>query len=312
MRRVLLLLIWISVSCTALYSQQDPMFTHYTENMLGLNPAYAGSRDALTATLIYRSQWNGFEGAPVTQVASVHSPIPDQRHNLGLTIINDKIEPSHNTSLFVDYAYRFNVTEFSTLAFGLKVGFNSLSSNLTELLLDPTQAPDESFLGKLNNEFKPNVGFGAYYSRDRFYAGFAIPKLFESDYVYHGQNVLSSVFRERRHYYLMSGGVYTLSEDFELKPSTLIKVTPGAPIQMDLTVGLIITEYLTIGAMYRTGDAFGALAGLDVARKFFVGYSYDWSLTNKTSRYNNGSHEILLRYDFKLPGRYRYHAPVYF
>ncbi|WP_243350205.1 type IX secretion system membrane protein PorP/SprF [Parabacteroides sp. FAFU027] len=309
MKRAILIVVWIFITGTA-YCQQDPMFTHTVENMLSLNPAYAGSRDALTATLVYRSQWVGFKGAPVTEVASVHSPIPDQRHNFGLTFMKDKIEPSHNSSMFVDYAYRFNVTEFSTLAFGLKLGFNSLSSNLNELSLD--ESLDEAFMGKLNNEFKPNVGFGAYYSRDRFYAGFAIPKLFESNYVYHGENVLSSVFKERRHYYLMTGGIYTLSEDFEFKPSTLIKVTPGAPIQMDLTAGLIITEYLTIGTMYRTGDGFGAMAGLDVARKFFISYSYDWSLSNKTSRYNNGSHEILMRYDFKLPGRYRYHAPVYF
>ena len=38
-------------------AQQVPMFTHYMYNTLMVNPAYAGSRDALTVTALYRSQW---------------------------------------------------------------------------------------------------------------------------------------------------------------------------------------------------------------------------------------------------------------
>ena len=57
------------------YAQQDAMFTHYMNNMLLVNPAYAGSRDALTVTALHRSQWVDFKGAPLTQTITMHSPL---------------------------------------------------------------------------------------------------------------------------------------------------------------------------------------------------------------------------------------------
>ena len=56
-------------------AQQEAMFTHYSFNTLGVNPGYAGSRDALTVTGLHRSQWVSFPGAPVTQTLTLHAPI---------------------------------------------------------------------------------------------------------------------------------------------------------------------------------------------------------------------------------------------
>ena len=39
---------------SSIYAQQDAMFTHYMNNTLAVNPAYAGSRDALTVTALHR------------------------------------------------------------------------------------------------------------------------------------------------------------------------------------------------------------------------------------------------------------------
>ena len=61
------------------HAQQDPLFTHYMFNTLAVNPAYAGSRDALTVTAIARQQWLSIEGAPNTQTLTVHSPIINDR-----------------------------------------------------------------------------------------------------------------------------------------------------------------------------------------------------------------------------------------
>lgn len=49
------------------FAQQDEQSSLYMFNSLQFNPAYAGSRGALNATLIHRSQWVGLEGAPTTQ-----------------------------------------------------------------------------------------------------------------------------------------------------------------------------------------------------------------------------------------------------
>ncbi len=69
---------------------------------------------------------------------------------------------------------------------------------------------------------------------------------------------------------------------------------------------------LLLGAMYRTGDAVGALVGFYATPQFYLGYSYDFSYGLKTPLYNMGSHEIILRYDFLRFDKKQVHTPRYF
>ena len=56
-------------------AQQDPQYTQYMYNTINVNPAYAGSRDVMSIFGIYRAQWVGLDGAPVTSTASLNAPI---------------------------------------------------------------------------------------------------------------------------------------------------------------------------------------------------------------------------------------------
>ena len=85
------------------FSQQDPMYTQYMYNTLSVNPAYAGSRDALSLTGLFREQWIGIDGAPSTQSFVMHSPIYNDNMGLGLSVVNDRVGPIHQTMLFADY-----------------------------------------------------------------------------------------------------------------------------------------------------------------------------------------------------------------
>ena len=46
------------------YAQQDAQFTQYMYNTINVNPAYAGSRGAMSIFALHRSQWVGLDGAP--------------------------------------------------------------------------------------------------------------------------------------------------------------------------------------------------------------------------------------------------------
>jgi len=298
----------LSIASITATAQQAPMYTHYMNNTLVVNPAYAGSRDALTVTAINRMQWVDFEGAPVTQSITMHSPLMNDHIGLGFSVLNDNIGPTNTTAVAFDYAYRFNLTENSKMAFGLSVGMNIFQANLSALQLDVQNDP--VFLNDINNHITPNVGFGAYYSTERFYAGFSIPNLFESSYSEIAQmNGATLIGKEQRHYFLIAGTMIKLSDNLELKPTTYIKVTSAAPIEADLTASFIIQKRFLLGAMFRTGDALGALVGFDITDQFHVGYSFDWSYGLQTFRYNQGTHEIVLRYDFLLMNRKQIHSP---
>ncbi|MDR1699278.1 MAG: type IX secretion system membrane protein PorP/SprF [Prevotellaceae bacterium] len=298
--------LFLLIACVA-FAQQDAMYTHYMFNALGINPAYAGSRDALTVTALHRTQWVGFDGAPVTQTLTLHSPMRSNAVNLGLSVINDHIGPVRSTAFFADYAFRIQLAGTNRLSFGLKAGVNTYRFNLSDLNANDA---DDPLLGVDESTASPNFGVGIYFANDDFYAGLSVPRILTNDYAYSvSDNRLS---RERHHYYLSAGGLLPLTEKITLMPSGLVKITPAAPIQADLTADFLLYERFSIGAAYRSGDAWAALAGVYITKELCVGYSFDWSHTNTTSRYNDGTHEIVLRYDLLRKDRTRIRSPRYF
>jgi type IX secretion system PorP/SprF family membrane protein len=96
----------------------------------------------------------------------------------------------------------------------------------------------------------------------------------------------------------MGGYVFDINPKLQVKPIALIKTTGAAPTQAELTGIATLDKRLELGAMFRTGDAFGVIAGFNFDNSLRIGYSFDWSYGLNTGRYNAGSHELVLRYDF--------------
>ncbi len=301
------LLILALALAPTLFGQQDEMFTHYSFNTMHVNPAYAGSRDALTLVGLHRSQWVTFPGAPVSQTFSAHSPIFKDKIGLGVSLSNDKLGPNSNQGYFVDLSYRLKLGT-GNLAFGLKGGVNSFSSNLDELYTN--DAGDQQFAGNIQSSLIPNFGFGVYYSTERFYAGVSSPRLLENQYL--ADNINSG--SQERHYYFIAGGMLDIakSKNIQLKPTTFVKYVEGAPIQFDLTALVYFNNRAWVGPMFRSGDSFGGLAGLNITDQLGLGYVFDWSFANRTGTYNSGSHEVMLRHDFIFKDKGVKVSPRYF
>lgn len=298
----------VTFGSVTVHAQQAAMFTHYMNNTLVVNPAYAGSRDALTITALHRSQWVDFKGAPVTQTITAHTPVRNEHIGIGLSVLNDKIGPSNNTSAIFDFAYRLKLNEKSKLALGLSAEINMFKADINTL--DLNQQNDPLFQNNINNQITPNFGFGAYYSRERFYAGVSVPNIIQQNYsILNNENVNTVIGKEQRHYFFISGALFDISSNLAFKPTVLIKVTPAAPLQGDFTASFIIMKRLLLGAMVRSGDAVGGLIGFDITEQLHLGYSYDWSYGLSSVNYNKGSHEVVLRYDFLFFSKKQIHSP---
>ena len=306
----LVLIAAVIISTLSANAQQDAMFTHYSFNTLGVNPAYAGSRDALTVMALHRSQWVSFPGAPTTQTVTAHMPIVNDKMGVGLSLLHDKIGPTRNMGFFVDFAYRIKVGDKGKLAFGIKGGTSMLANELADL--STTDAGDNSFAQNIQSQFLPNFGAGIYYQLPRFYVGLSTPRLLENDYT--ANTTAGSVASESRHYFFIAGGMLDLTKDakLQLKPTTFIKLTAGAPIELDLTALFYFNQKFWAGPMFRTGDAVGVLAGMNINPQFSLGYSFDWSYGLNTGKYNAGSHELMLRYVFVFKDKGKILSPRYF
>jgi type IX secretion system PorP/SprF family membrane protein len=303
-------ILFIGLLSVVAVAQQDAMYTHYMYNTLAVNPAYAGSRDALSITGLHRSQWIGFKGSPITQTLTVHSPVLSKNIGMGLSFINDRIGPTNTTSLYLDFSYRIDFNKKSYLAFGLKGGMNMRYQGFAEL--ERVDSNDPLLLNDVRSQFLPNFGFGLYYYAERYYAGISIPKLLENNFETNSTVGTTNLASEERHYYFIAGTIFDLNESIKLKPTTFVKVTNGAPIEADLTATFIFNDRFWLGTMYRTGDALGVLAGMNITDQFGLGYSFDWSFKNTTVQYNVGSHELMLRYDLVYKVKDDIRSPRYF
>src|SRR5215216_1997866 len=86
------------------FAQQDAQFTQYMYNTININPAYAGSRGAVSIFGLYRTQWVGLDGAPETSSFSVNTPV-GSNVGLGISLVNDKIGPTNENNLSADFSY---------------------------------------------------------------------------------------------------------------------------------------------------------------------------------------------------------------
>ena len=306
---MIFVLLALVAGSTKVQAQQDKMYSQYMFNMMAINPAYAGSRDVLSATGLYRNQWVNVEGAPKTMTFTLDAPVNKERVGLGIQAFNDQIGLQNETGIFASYAFKIKVGERSTLALGLNAGAVSFRWDLTEARLAPGGGSADPAFSQNITKILPNFGTGIYVSNDRSYIGVSVPQLIANNLTEYNSG--DNRARQRRHAYAMAGFVIGLGQSLKLKPSTLIKYADGAPLGIDGNLNLWINDRVAIGTSYRrnqystwnefTSDALVGMLELQLSDQFRLGYAYDMMLNglrNTNLNINTGSHELMLRYEF--------------
>ena len=189
------------------------------------------------------------------------------------------------------------------LSAGLSFGFDAMSYDFTQSIVTNVNDP---YFGQTLSVTKPNVGAGLYYYGDRHFIGVSIPRLLQAkDQV---NNILHTL--NTRHFFISGGYVFDLNTMFKLKPSALIKYTPGAPLTADVNMSLLMYDRIWTGLMYRFHESMGVNLVYHIKNTFNVGYVYDFPI-NGLRKYQSGSHEIILQYDIQ-PKRSGITSPRYF
>lgn len=285
------------------YAQQDAQFTQYMYNTINVNPAYAGSRGALSVFALHRTQWMGIDGAPVTNTLSINTPLNDSNIGLGVSIINDKIGPTHENTISADLSYTIPTSETFKLSFGIKATANLFDLNSYEL--NPLVPVDPSLQNY--TKFNPNVGAGIYLHSNKAYIGFSAPNFIETNRYSDNEVIIN---KEKVNYYLIGGYVFDLNNDLKFKPAIISKLVEGAPLQMDMSANFMFNNKFLVGVAYRWSAAVSAMVGFQVSDGLYIGYGFDNETTN-LKNYNRGSHEVFLRYEI-FKNNYRMTTPRFF
>ena len=292
MRTTLFALVIMFVTITG-YAQQDAQYIQYMYNTITINAAYAGSRRVLSIFGLYRTQWVGLDGAPETSTFSVNTPINNSNLGVGISLVNDKIGPSNENNLSLDFSYTLQTSADFRLSFGIKGTANLFNLDISKL--NPEDQGDPQFQD-LDNKFSPNIGAGVYWHSDKAYIGLSVPNFIETNR-FDDDDI--AIYKDKINYYLMGGYVFNLDrfEYYKFKPAVLVKMVEGAPLQADISANFMFIERFVLGVTYRWSASLSAMAGFQITDGLYLGYGYDRE-TTKLNNYNYGSHEIFLRYEF--------------
>ena len=285
-------------------AQQDPQYTQYMYNMNIINPAYTGSTEGLAVGALYRSQWVGLDGGPETFTFNIHSPIGKQV-GLGLSIISDQIGPVKETNSYVDFSYTIPVGTVTKLAFGVKAGFTFHDIGLADVI---TTDPNDPFFENNINETTPNIGAGVYfYKPSKYYISVSIPNILNGVHLDANGTKIGS---ESEHFFAAAGYVFDLSENFKLKPHTLIKYAFDAPMSYDINANVFMYDIVEVGVGYRLEDSFSGMINFQVMDNLRIGYAYD-AIRSDLDIVTNSSHEIFINFDLNFSTKVS-RSPRYF
>lgn len=276
-------------------AQQDPQYTQYMYNMNVINPAYAGSKESLSLTALYRNQWSGMSDNPVTFTFSAHSPI-GEKVGLGLSAIKDELGPVSETNVYVDFSYTLQMSSTIKLALGLKAGATFHDVGLSDLDL---QDPNDPFFSEDIKNTYPNIGAGAFLYGDKFYVGISVPNMLQS--VHLDENGIK-YGSETNHYFGTAGYVFQLTDNFKLKPSVMVKSAFDAPVSFDGNLNALFYDRFELGASYRLDDSFSGLVGFQINPNIRIGYAYDHVMSD-IKTVGPASHEVVLTFDVFMKPR---------
>jgi len=284
-KRLLTILSLLLVTASAM-AQFEAGYSQYMFNGLAINPAYAGSQQSLSMSVISRFQSPAINGSASTQTLSAHSGIKGKKIGLGLMVITDKIGVTRQTGLYASFAYKIRFSN-STLSLGLQGGGTSVQSDYSQLLI---KQPGDPLVAGDIREFQPNIGAGVYYHTKMFYAGLSMPQMIDE---------LNDNFTQLKPLIFTSGIVFRLTEALKLKPNLLVRLIDGQLVELNYNMNLLIHEILWVGVSYRPTSSIAGLIEIQITDQLRLGYAYDATLS-ELRRADSGSHEILLNYRLRF------------
>jgi type IX secretion system PorP/SprF family membrane protein len=272
----------------------------YITNMQTLNPAYVGMWDKSGLMLSTRINYVGISGAPVTKQFSYYTPIKDEKSGVGLNI--QQLNLGREKKLFItgDYSYQIRLDMYNYLRFGFKVGIVNFNNNLTEYQLFPDRIPDPEFYTDVHNNFMTVFGVGAVYFNDNLFISLSVPQIINNTF---GVNLeYFSSLPEFNTMYLSGGYVIKLEGNMRLRPNLLLVGTLGTQVRVyaDAAAVLYLPGNLQFGLNLRSNGSFCLSGQYIFTNKLRLGFAADYAVFSDISKFQAGTYEILIGYDFNL------------
>ncbi len=311
MKKALFICFLSSIAFGSAKAQQIEQYSQFMLNEFRVNSAVAGINNYFNATAVYRNQWVGIDGAPVTYYLGVNGPIIRDNMGIGGYVYSDVAGHTRRNGFQLAYAYHLKLNDILRLSFSLAGGFQQFSIDGNRL--DLQNSNDIALSNGLMNELRPDIGAAVRFSGEHFHVGIAAPQVvggklqFFDDYP-ETQSALS------RHFMLNGAYTYNINDNFSVEAGGLGKYETESTLGMiDVYARGFYKDMVWLGALYRSwfpviydkiqeipnvdANSIGIMAGYKFQNNLMIGYAYDIP-TGSIAGSTTGSHELLLAINF--------------
>jgi len=279
------------ISVQSIQAQMDPSYRQYRFNALALNPAQAGSNEYSDISVVGTQYWIGMPGSPKTAMISGNLRLFDN-FGAGVTFISDQTGPAQSTSLNLIGSYHLKINSNWKISAGLKI--SALNHSVITSELNTYQSNDPDMMDNLSTGLSYNAGFGFLAYSKKLFFGFSIPRVASIRF---DRTDMSNFVDKKGGYIAYTGVNINLGQNFELRPSAMGLFGYGGPLNLDINAILTAKKLVDIGLTYQLNSSIGAIIGLNIKDRFYVGYSYGYPI-NTLNKISIHSHEIALRLKF--------------
>lgn len=276
-------------------AQQDYSYTFFGDNLSFVNPGAVGTKEYSSVSANFRRQWIGFNGSPTNGGLTFEMPLHKKNMGVGTMVYQDKIGVTNTTNISALYSYHLKLDEKQKLSFGINAGADIVNTRNEDLIY--WDENDQVFDNNYVNQASPRIGAGVFYYFDKFYAGLSLPRMlavntesFNSINIEDSPTLVS-------HMFLTSGYEFELNENFDLRPSMLLKYAKNVPAQVDVAMACTYKKMLSLGVSYKSLAFVSSFLQYNHKESFVVGYAFDYS-TNPLRQYQKGTHEVMLQFRF--------------
>ncbi|GAB5416265.1 MAG: type IX secretion system membrane protein PorP/SprF [Crocinitomicaceae bacterium] len=324
MKKQLLLFALFVGTVGSSYAQQDKVLTHFMFDRITVNPAATAlKRNQICGTFIYRNQWDKINGAPNSGTFNVEADLDQYVPHFfaGISFFQDMIGFNRQNFATLNFGYSFS----QYLPFDLRagVGIGIMNHSVDPLWLPPDVSasldPSIQEAGWSRTGFDANFGLYARHTLltgtrqgDSWNFGISMTHLPGAELQDPGSlppapQIIG--FQSVRHLYFMGG--YKLNEivagrddiDFQFMVQT-----DQIEFSAQLSARYMYDDKIYGGLNFRSEDMIGLMAGVNLANvsnntlpPLIVGYAYDFTI-NQLSTISQGTHEVMVRYCYPLPG----------
>lgn len=272
-------------------AQLNPLTAQYYSNTYLGNPAFAGYREGLSANLAYRQQWQGIQGAPVTQSLTV-----DYRKNragVGLNVNFDRAGLQRQSRVMGTYAYHVPLGDGNkVMHFGLSVGFMEQRLSTNDIVGN-TNDPLAISYNQRETYIDGDLGVGFTSNKLRIEAALPnLKKLFRRDEIKLAD--VANVYAAASYRLNLSTG----DEAIDIEPKVAYRGFKDLNGLWDFGTQLTMNNrQILLTAIYHSTKSASFGLGVDYKRKFLINGFYT-TQTSALNSYSNGTFELNLGVKF--------------